>query len=252
MTGRLRSRLHVSLYVGLLGLIPACWSGRTEAASFVFSGTDAGGTGSATMDIKIVGNTLTLTLDNTSPTTLNSPLTGANAPGILGFGFNLADPLPTLISWALTGYADAAQTTLVTLGDSVPPSGDSWVLGTTIAGVTMDFLPNSNEGGVKGAIYNPAATAGLAALPNYFSTATLVMNFASAPVLAPLPSGVFVRMQNVGLNGAGSLKLFGTPNGPDDPPIATTPEPTSMAIFGIGLVGCSAYKLRRRRQRAAA
>ena len=38
-----------------------------HALSFSFYGSDAGGVGSATMDINISGTTLTATLENTSP-----------------------------------------------------------------------------------------------------------------------------------------------------------------------------------------
>lgn len=250
MTGSPLRQSCILIPVGALWITVISGIPRAEAASFVFSGTTNDGTGSATMEIDVVGNTLTLRLDNTSPTTLNSSA-GSNAPGIVAFGFNLAGPLPALVSWALTAYVDAAQTTLLTLGESAEPAGDNWLLGSTIDGVTMDFLPRSNVGGAKGAIYNPEAIGGLAALPNYFSTATLVLSFASPPVLEPLPSGVFMRMQNVGREGGGSLKLFGTPA--DGPPIINNPEPGSMVLFGIGLVVCScAYAVRQRRRKGVA
>ena len=49
------------------------------------------------MDLTVSGNTVTLTIDNTSPTTLDNN-TGVNVPAILAFGFDLAnDPLPAVI-----------------------------------------------------------------------------------------------------------------------------------------------------------
>ncbi len=249
MLPRIDPQLSVMSLVGSVLLLgPAFIPASAQGESLLFSGTDEGGTGSAFVDIDITGNTLTWTMDNTSPTTLNSPLSGDNAPGIVGFGFDLLDPLPSLLSWSLTAYTDSGLTTAEIVGGN-PDSGlDTWELGTTIAGVTLDFLPEADVGGVKGAIYNPAASsAAFAAPPNYFSTATLVMNFDSSPVLAPLPASTFVRMQNVGLGGEGSLKLFGTPTVDTDVP--AVPEPASAVLFGMGMVCGSGLAIRRRKKK---
>lgn len=218
------------------GLI--CLSSAANASSFLFSGSDGGGTGSATMDIDIVGTVLTLNLDNTSPTSLNPPETGDNTPGIVGFGFDLDPDGLTLNSWELEAYDDQSQ--LMTIGDGDPT--DDWVMGTFQAGVTREFLPNTDTG-VQGAIYNPLATSGFAALPNYFSTARLVMNFDLIPTLDA--SSVYVRMQNVGKNGEGSLKLFGTP---DEPSTGPVPEPASVSIFAFGAALMGGIGWRRQRK----
>lgn len=47
--------------------------GSAHATSFTFYGEANDGVGSANMNIAISGNILTLTLDNTSPITLESP-----------------------------------------------------------------------------------------------------------------------------------------------------------------------------------
>jgi hypothetical protein len=93
----------------------------------------------------------------------------------------------------------------------------------------LEYLQN-----VQGGLYNPLAYENLATKPNYFTTATLVINFDSAPILEMMPqdfgsgiSGItYVRMQNVGEDGEGSLKL---PN--------TVPEPFTLLLLGLGLVG---------------
>ena len=209
---------------------------------------DAGGCGTATMDISISGNTLTLKLDNTSPTTLDSG-SGTNTPGITGFGFNVADPEPSISSWSLTAY-NTDGSGPVTIGDGDPT--DDWVMNTFVGGVSLDFLPTAGDPAqIKGALYNPSATSGFGATPNYETQAILTINFDSAPVLAEenCRGGVgdcttFVRMQNVGLNGGGSLKLPGTSTSSSTStstsngvPPSEIPESNILALLGAGLLG---------------
>jgi hypothetical protein len=60
------------------------------------------------------------------------------------------------------------------------------------------------------------------------------MNFGLAPVLDISGNSPFVRFQNVGTNGAGSLKLTG--NTPPPPPPPVVPEPGTLLLVGSGLV----------------
>ena len=70
--------------------------------SFSFEGSDEGGTGSGTMEFVGLGtSSLTINVDNTSPLTLDN-LTGVNASGITGFGFDAEVPIPNISSWELT------------------------------------------------------------------------------------------------------------------------------------------------------
>ena len=230
----------------VLGLLTV---GSAEATLFSFSGSDAGGTGSATIDAGILGNVLTLKLDNTSPLQLDNN-TGTNTPGITGFGVNIGGT-PTLSSWSLTAFNTNGTGPLI-IGASSGGTGD-WILNTTIAGVTLDFLPTTSGSNIQGALYNPLATSGFSALPNYETQAILTLTFLSAPVLAeescfPGPNGAtcttFVRFQAVG-NG-GSLRLpgsTGTPSTSGEPPNA--PEPSSLTLLGLGLIA-SVFALRRR------
>jgi hypothetical protein len=200
-------------------------------ALWTFEGTTEGGTGSATMDFSISGNTLTVIVNNTSPTTLNSPLNGLNAPGITGFGFNLQNDL-NVVSWEL--LADNSTTSTPNFIDIGSDSGTGdWVLGTFLAGITLDYLPQTDNG-IGGALYNPAAkgSSALGATPNYFTEATLEIVFDGDPILE-LGSNFspFVRMQNVGLNGEGSLKLI--------------PEPSTMIISGLFLLGAGVFVRRK-------
>lgn len=200
---------------------------------------DEGGCGTAEMDISISGNTLTLLLDNTSPITLDDG-TGINTPGITAFGFNVAEPTPTISSWTLTAF-NIDGSGPVTIGDQTNTL--DWVMTSTQAGVNLDFLPSAGDpANIEGALYNPLATAGFGTTPNYESEAKLVIIFDSAPILAEEfcansvggDCTTFVRMQNVGLNGDGSLKLPG--GGGEDPP-SNIPEPNILALMSMGMLG---------------
>ena len=204
---------------------------------------DEGGCGTATMDISITGNTLTVKLDNTSPLTLVDG-SGTNTPGITGFGFNVADPEPGISSWSLTAY-NTDGSGPVTIGDGDP--GKDWVMNTFVGGVSLDFLPTAGKPAqIKGALYNPDATSGFGATPNYETEAVMTIIFDSAPVLAEenCRGGLgdcttFVRMQNVGLNGKGSLKLPGTSTSTSNGgvPPSEIPESNIIALLGAGLLG---------------
>ena len=219
--------------------------------TYNFSGSDAGGTGSATMIIDVTGNTLTATLSNTSPTTLDDG-TGVNTPGITGFGFNLSDPIPGILSWSITAFL-SDKTTVAIIGDS--SGAGTWIIDGTIGGMTLDVLAcddDPNCDAVQGALYNPAATSGFGAPPNYFTDAVLTMLFDGAPEVdafigdgncnQPDPCSPFVRFQNVGLNGEGSLRLPGTP---DDRPPQQIPEPGALVLLGLGLAAMGAVCRRR-------
>lgn len=190
----------------------------TNAPAVLFSGIHAGGTGSASMVITIEDSFLTLELDNTSPLTLDDG-TGVNTPGITGFGFNLLNGGPSISVQTLTAHNSG--------GSGITITPDWWVQDTLFAGIRRDFIMHTEGGNIQGALYNPGPAGGFGAAPYYFTTATLIVPL---PVDATLDEeSLFVRMQNVGEGGQGSLKLF------------PVPEPATMLLMGCGLLGLGVF-----------
>ena len=238
--------IRILLAFVCLGL---CYT-QAEGSVWIFSGSAQGGTGSAVMNIAIVDNIVTVHLDNTSPITTATDPPKANAPAITAFGFNLDPDNLSLMSWSLDAYAVNSSGTLigpVVIGSST--TSGLWGLTEDVShqgSVELDYLESIS--GVKGALYNPLAVSGLAAAPNYFTTATLVLTFADSdlPVLDGDEDGEriepFLRMQNVGVGGAGSLKLDGIEKDEEEPVV---PEPTSLAIWGLGLAAVTFCRRRR-------
>ncbi|WP_200889359.1 hypothetical protein [Geoalkalibacter ferrihydriticus] len=139
--------------------------GHSWALTYSFSGSHESGTGSAVMEISIIGNTLSLALQNTSPLALDDNSGGDNAPGIAGFGFFLEN-LVDYSSWSLIAHTIA--------GDPVQLGGTSedlalWGLMDGQAGASPDYHAAS-QGGSQYALYNPLQRDGLAANA-YFTTA---------------------------------------------------------------------------------
>jgi|MudIll2142460700_1097286.scaffolds.fasta_scaffold315491_2 hypothetical protein len=196
-----------------------------DALMYQFSGTDNGGIGSGTMDVSISGNTLTIIINNTSPYR-NIDNTPWNAPALDGIGFNLGGLTNAdLSSWTLWAYSNKANTTSVLIGGTGSVIG-AWGFG-NLPSVALN-VELTNGSGIQSALYNPAVVGGTGPGP-YYTTAKLTMNFNQD---IPEFTSPFMRMQNVGKDGEGSLKLYGTTD--DGVPV---PEPGTMLLLGLGLIG---------------
>ncbi len=220
------------------------------ALTYEFYGTsDTGGVGMAEMEINVLTNTLLLTLDNTSPLTVDDVV---NAPGIVGFGFFLENEADlTLNSWTLEAFD--SDSNALTIGDNLGTG--LWEMHSdNVNGIQLDYMPHLQD--VQGALYNPLQTEGFGAEPNYFTLATLTMIFSDVPIIETeeqsLGSGLsgttFVRMKNVGEGGEDSLKLPGTfiPNGGGGGGFEVIPEPGTFLLFGAGLLGLGLWGARRK------
>ena len=208
-----------------------------HAAMFYFEGIDIGGTGSATMDISVSGNLVTVRVNNDSPTVLDDG-TGYNAPGITAFGFDL-DEAGTVnrTSWSLKAFDTAG-------GSLNPVDYDYWGLAqdSNTDGITVDYAVYTTNGS-KGALYHPDVAGWeseddvLGGPPRYFTEAVLMIEFDGEPILDFSGKwSPFIRMQNVGLNGEGSLKL------------THAPIPSAFFLLGSGLIGLVGFgrKLKRK------
>jgi hypothetical protein len=229
----MRRFLCITLFLCII--FPASAGALDFDETYYLGGGSDGGASTATIQITIdnATNTLTAIVNNISSTSLNDGTPNANAPGITGFGFNIDDPEPSLTSWTL--FADDVNSNPVQIGGSSGGTGE-WTMGTSLAGVSLDYLPN-NGGNADGALFNPAAKTA-STLPggsntNYFTTATLTMIFDDDPIF-DFQEGLspFARFQNVGLGGKGSTKVY-------------VPEPSTMIISGLFLLGAGIFVRRK-------
>lgn len=231
------------LALGMLGLSGAVLA---TPVTYDFYGVNNSGEAAATMQIDIDAstNTLTAILNNVSPTSLIDG-TGINSPGITGFGFDLNPDTLNWTSWDLKAKDSSGVEVDI---DNFSGGNAMWLLtvGGNFNGIKVDYTPNTDNG-VNGALYNPNAVTGFGANP-YFTEAVFTMVFNETPTFDS--TGLwspFVRMQNVGVNGAGSVKLAGSNQCAQEPcggGFNEVPAPAPLALMGIGLLGLFAARRR--------
>jgi hypothetical protein len=226
---------------GLAVLLAPC---SAFAVTVSFSGSDAGGTASATAMFTVSGNVLTVIIENTSPVNLDNG-SPSNSPAVTGFGFDTANnvtlgaaPNFSVMAYGFVSGAGSGALTNITsrwqVQEDVNLTGGG-------GGVTFDFVPNTTNG-VKGGLINPNAI-GATGSNLFETTATFMIVFDQAP--GDL-SNFFLRVQNVGDNGAGSLKLPGTP---PPPPPPSVPEPASLFLLAAGGLALGGAKWKRSKGR---
>ena len=160
--------------------------------------------------------------------------TSSTAPGyhsrVTAFGFDVDGEV-------VSGTSVSGAFSKVVLDDTVHAHG----LATALGGPVDVCLKNGNSPGCE------SGQGGLA--EGQSGVATLTLKFATLPSSVAL-TNFFVRYQGVstptaqGLSGVGIASCVDTECGDVE---RSVPEPTILALFGVGLIGAS--YLRRRRQR---
>ncbi|HKO87852.1 MAG TPA: PEP-CTERM sorting domain-containing protein, partial [Burkholderiales bacterium] len=135
------------------------------------------------------------------------------------------------------------------IGGTCAGSTNHWLFETgAIDGVDVDFGAETDKG-VKGGLYVPGGD-NLGGPPRYFGEAIFTLVFNQAPSLEELfgpcngkdaGCSPFMRFQNVGQNGEGSLKLPAqvcSATGPacDENDV---PEPGILALLGLAMIGAA-------------
>lgn len=191
-----------------------------QAATIVLFGATNGSDATATADFTLTGNTLNLSLTNTSP----------YAAAITGFGLDLVAGDIGLGNDGIDGFSGLSvlefDFTDGNLGN-VPAGFNNTVL-------DFGFLTGNNfSGGSPNDGIAPGGTLG-------FTVSGPFGGLTDTQVAAAL----FVRFQRVGANGNGSDVATGTLNP------TPVPEPASMLLLGSGLAAVIARRRRMRHEPA--
>lgn len=205
-----------------------------------------GGYATGVMDVVINGNVLTAILRNTSPDSENfggDPQ--LSSPAITQFGFDLQGSdggVLSLSNWELKAFDESGAE--VSLGRE---GMFSWWRTTTADGSLVVKMSRLAEWfGME--LYNPEASGGFAkARPSYFTQAVLTATFESPVNLIEHVAANFSPVVRFG--------SFGSSRGGVDLPgfrVGHSPEPGSLIVWGIGLLGAMGCCFWRRRRLTSA
>lgn len=193
--------------------------------------------GSGQVTYSSSGQMLTIVFDNTSNNTVSGS-TATNSSIITGLVFDIDAVVNGISSYMFSSSSGSGD--LTSLYSITFDTKSNIVKGNTIVDMEIATINGANGG-----IYNAASSGDISG--NVFpDLATLVLTIddpASYSGLAGI-SGDILRMQRVGLNGKGSLKLPGYDGGGGEEPPAEIPEPGILSLLGLSLVGVAMFRRR--------
>lgn len=205
-------RLVARTFLALTAVLLA--SAVASATPITITGATTGSQATATGDLSLVGNTLTLTLKNTSPH--DARITGLGFDLVAGDFDSQGPPSSGLNGFSQSGGAVGSFTFSDGVLRTVPQ----------FSGPVLDFgwaTGSSFSGGSPNSGLSP------------FSTLTFIVTGSFLGLTeAQIANGLFVRFQRVGINGDDS-----------DVGQGRVPEPASLLLFGMGIGGAALARRRR-------